>query len=223
MNLFNPRESDAVEDKWGLTPLFDMAESVCNRCLASCRTFRLHPSELLYQCLYIIDTLRGTPRQRSRRWTAEQYSQLTPYMKHHNLTGVSDADLNTNVALILHTTACWLLDASGWTWAARLLEEQIAEHSDGSTAALIQGFEEYLEVPSVERQQFIGEYMNGNAVISQEIDDLLDSLAIQHSPQQTLTQNFYNIQRDFVQQKLVENEVNGVQNGGIGIKTANAD
>ena len=65
--------------------------------------------------------------------------------------------------------------------------------------------------------------MNGNAVISQEIDDLLDSLAIQHSPQQTLTQNFYNIQRDFVQQKLVENEVNGVQNGGIGIKTANAD
>lgn len=207
-----------------MTPLYDMAESICNRCLASCLTFRLHPSELLYQCLYIIDSLRGMPRQRGWRWTQEQYSELTAYMRHDKQTGASDADIDANVNAILHTTACWLLDAGGWVWAARLLEEQIALHSNGeSTVSLVQGFEEYLEEPSMQRQQFMGAYMSAAAEISKEIDDMLDLLAGQDSAKHTGTTNIYNICHDFVQQKNVQNEVNGVHSGGTGIRTVNAE
>lgn len=161
-------------------------------------------------------------RQRGTRWAEEQYSELSAYIRDRQ-TGASNADIDTNVAAILHTTACWLLDAGGWFWAAQILEEQIALHSNGSTAALVKGFEEYLEESSMWRQQFMTKYMRGTSIISQEIEDMLNILAEQCFAGQTGTTNIYNINHDFVQQKNVQNEVNGVSSGGIGIRNVNSE
>lgn len=68
MNLFNSKERDAVEDKYCETPVYEMAEDVCSRCLAGCRSFSLHPSELLYLAFYIIDTVRGSDPKRARHF-----------------------------------------------------------------------------------------------------------------------------------------------------------
>lgn len=65
MNLFSPKERDAVEDEFYDTPIYEMADDVCHRCMVTCQSFALHPSELLYLCFYIIDTIRGgDPRQK---------------------------------------------------------------------------------------------------------------------------------------------------------------
>ena len=223
MNLFSQDERNAVEDNWGHTPLYDMAHEVCNSCLESCRTFRLHPAELLYQCLYIIDTVKHTPRPRAERWVSGQYSELDAYLRHDKQTGASDCDIAANVALILHTTAWWLIDARGWIWAARLIERQIAERCGGNTiAGMVHGFGWY-QNDHTGRREFMKAYMDGTDAISHDIDDMLAALDRQLERVQAGTTSIYNynVNGDYVQNKNVQNEVNEVQCGAIGINTAN--
>lgn len=35
MNLFSPKERDAVEDEFYDTPIYEMADDVCHRCMVA--------------------------------------------------------------------------------------------------------------------------------------------------------------------------------------------
>lgn len=219
MNLFSPKERDAVEDKYCDTPVYEMAEDVCSRCLVSCRTFALHASELLYLAFYIIDTIRGSDPKRARRFADRCYDDNMNYLRHDKQTGASDEDLHTVVTVTLHTAVQWMLDSGHgeWTWAARLLEQQIAErHGEGLVElALSFGKCAYRE-DEEERHQFMQHYMEDMTLISQEIDDLLDALA-NVAANNDDGKKIYNITGDLVMQKHVANEVNGVASGGVGV------
>ena len=60
-------------------------------------------------------------------------------------------------------------------------------------------------------------YMESMTLISQEIDNLLDALA-NVAANNDDGKKIYNVQGDFVMQKHVEYEVNGVASGGVGVK-----
>ena len=218
MNLFSPKERDAVEDKYCDTPVYEMAEDVCSRCLAGCRTFALHASELLYLAFYIIDTIRGSDPKRARRFADRCYDDNMNYLRHDKQTGASDEDLHTVVTVTLHTAVQWMLDSGHgeWTWAARSLEQQIVERHGEGLVDLALSFE-CVYGEDEERQQFMQRYMNGTALISQEIDDRLDALA-NVAANNDDGKKIYNVQGDFVMQKHVEYEVNEVASGGVGVK-----
>ena len=218
MNLFSPKERDAVEDKYCDTPVYEMAEDVCSRCLADCRTFALHASELLYLDFYIIDTIRGYDHAHARRFVDRCYDDHMAYLRHDKQTGASEEDLHTVVTITLHTTVQWLLDSGHgqWTWAARSLEQQIVERHGEGLVDLALSFE-CVYGEDEERQQFMQRYMNGTALISQEIDDRLDALA-NVAANNDDGKKIYNVQGDLVMQKHVEYEVNGVASGSVGVR-----
>lgn len=219
MNLFSPKERDAVEDKFCDAPVYEMAEDVCCRCLAGCRTFALHPSELLYLAFYIIDTIRGCDPKRARRFADRCYDDNMNYLRHDKQTGASDEDLHTVVTLTLHTAVQWMLDSGygQWAWAARSLEQQIAEQHGEGLADLARKFGEcaYREDEG-ERQEFMQHYMENMTLISEEIDNLLDALA-NVAANNDDGKRIYNVQGDLVMHKHVEYEVNGVASGGVGV------
>lgn len=220
MNLFSPKERDAVEDKYCDTPVYEMAEDVCSRCLAGCRTFALHASELLYLAFYIIDTIRGSDPKRARRFADRCYDDNWAYLRHDKQTGASDEDLHTVVTVTLHTAVQWMLDSGHgeWTWAARLLEQQIAERYGEGLVDMALGFGEcaYRE-DEEQRHQFMQHYMENTTLISQEIDDLLDALA-NVAVNNDDGKKIYNVHGDLIMEKHVANEVNGVASGGVGVK-----
>lgn len=222
MNLFSPKERDAVEDKYYDTPVYEMAEDVCRRCLANCRTFALHASELLYLAFYIIDTIRGYDHKHAQRFVDRCYDDHIAYLRHDKQTGASGEDLHTVVTITLHTTVQWLLDSGHgeWMWAARLLEQQIAERYGEGLVDLALGFGEcaYRE-DEEQRQQFMQHYMNGTALISQEIDDRLDALA-NVAANNDDGKKIYNVRGDLVMEKHVANEVNGVASGGVEVSVS---
>ena len=217
MNLFSPKERDAVEDKYCDTPVYEMAEDVCSRCLAGWRTGALHASELLYLAFYIIDTIRGYDHAHARRFVDRCYDDHMAYLRHDKQTGASEEDLHTVVTITLHTTVQWLLDSGHgeWMWVARSLEQQIVERDGEGLVDLALSFE-CVYGEDEERQQFMQRYMNGTALISQEIDDRLDALA-NVAANNDDGKKIYNITGDLVMQKHVANEVNGVASGGVGV------
>lgn len=218
MNLFSPKERDAVEDKYCDTPVYEMAEDVCSRCLAGCRTFALHASELLYLAFYIIDTIRGYDHAHARRFVDRCYDDHMAYLRHDKQTGASEEDLHTVVTVTLHTAVQWMLDSGHgqWTWAARSLEQQIVERHGEGLVDLALSFE-CVYGEDEERQQFMQRYMESMTLISQEIDNLLDALA-NVAANNDDGKKIYNVQGDLVMQKHVEYEVNGVASGGVGVR-----
>ena len=218
MNLFSPRERDAVEDKYYATPVYEMAEDVCRRCLANCRTFALHASELLYLAFYIIDTIRGNDHKHTQRFVDRCYDDHMAYLRHDKQTGASDEDLHTVVTVTLHTAVQWMLDSrqSGWMWVARSLEQQIAEHNGEGLVDIAQRFAECEDWgDETERRQFMQQYMDDTTLVSQEIDDLLDSLEAAESEHRK--GNVYNI-GELVMEKHVEHEIGKVEAGAVGVQ-----
>lgn len=59
-------------------------------------------------------------------------------------------------------------------------------------------------------------YMNGTALISEEIDNRLDALA-NVAANNDDGKKIYNVRGDLVMQKHVQYEVNGVASGGVGV------
>lgn len=215
MNLFSQKERDAVEDKFHDTPVYDMAEDVCYNCFAHCRTFALHPSELLYLAFYVIDTLRGCEPRRAQKFADRCYNDNITYLRHDKQTGASDDDLHTAVTATLHTAVQWMLDSrqGGWRRVVNSLERQIATlHGDG-LVELARGFEECLQGGGErERQLFMREYMQGTTLVSQVIDDLLDELkAAGHATNPIVYGNL-------VMEQHVEHQIGNVANGGVGMQ-----
>lgn len=220
MNLFSPKERDAVEDKFCDTPVYEMAEDVCRRCLASCSTFALHASELLYLAFYIIDTIRGSDPKHARRFVDRCYDDHMAYLRHDKQTGASEKDLHMVVTITLHTTVQWMLDSgqSGWMWVARSLEQQIAERHGAGLVDIACSFAECTDEEYDEnRRQYMQRYMNDTALISEEIDNMLDALA-DVAANNDDGKKIYNVRGDLVMQKNVEYEVNGVASGGVGVR-----
>lgn len=218
MNLFSSRERDAVEDKYCDTPVYEMAEDVCSRCLADCRSFSLHPSELLYLAFYIIDTIRGYGLCHARRFVDRCYDEHMAYLRHDKQTGASEEDLHTAVTMTLHTAVQWMLDSgqSGWLWVARSLERQIAERHGEGLVDIARSFaectdEEYEE----DRRQYMQRYMNATTLISEEIDNMLDSLEAAVAGLQGKGSVYV---RELVLNKNVENEIGNVETGAVGVQ-----
>lgn len=222
MNLFSPEERDAVEDKYGDTPPYAMAENVCRRCLADRHTFTLHPSELFYLVFYVIDTLRGKTPKDARRFADNCYAEHVDYLRHDKQTGASDADLHAAVVAVLHTTVQWVLDSGArrWLWVASSLEAQVARRHEVDLVAFVGAFAGCVDVEGDERRLFMNRYMTATSLISQEINDMLDAMDEEMKKRQTPIPHTVCCQGDYVVYKQVDTQIGNVAEGGIGVSTA---
>ena len=175
-SLFSPSAREAVEREYAATPLWRLAGSVCNRCLPWCRTFMLHPAELLYQAFYLIDTLRAAGEEEARRWVEECGADVERHLR-DRLPGVPDAECGATAAVILLTAAWWLEEADGagdrcgWWWAVRSLASQAAACQGGAAVC-----RDFIGCENLYRRQgrgFMTDYMRREGMLSEDIERLL--------------------------------------------------
>lgn len=175
-SLFSPSAREAVEREYAATPLWRLAGSVCNRCLPWCRTFMLHPAELLYQAFYLIDTLRAAGEEEARRWVEECGADVERHLR-DRLPGLPDAECGATAAVILLTAAWWLEEADGtgdrcgWRWAVRSLASQAAACQGG--AAVCRDFTGCENLYRRQGRGFMTDYMRREGMLSQDIERLL--------------------------------------------------
>lgn len=216
MNLFSPKERDAVEDEFYDTPIYEMADDVCHRCMVACQSFALHSSELFYLCFYIIDTIRGGDPSQTARFVDKCYDDHLYYLRHEKQTGASDCDLRVVVTAIIHTSVEWMLESGDQKWmrVARSLEKQIADkHGDG-IVAFATSFNDCVQSErEAERRLFMHQYMHGTKLISQQIDDMLDALDKSEAAKSANAP--IQVYGDWVAEKHVDHQVGYVATGGI--------
>lgn len=175
-SLFSPSAREAVEREYAAMPLWRLAGSVCNRCLPWCRTFMLHPAELLYQAFYLIDTLRAAGEEEARRWVEECGADVERHLR-DRLPGLPDAECGATAAVILLTAAWWLEEADGagdrcgWRWAVRSLASQAAASQGG--AAVCRDFTVCENLYRRQGRGFMTDYMRREGMLSQDIERLL--------------------------------------------------
>lgn len=215
MNLFSPKERDAVEDKFYDTPVYAMARDVCYKCFKKCETFALHPSELLYLAFYLIDTIRGSERCVTQRFVNNCYDDHLQYLRHDKKTGASTYDLQVSIAVTLHTAVQWILESGsiGWQWVVYSLEEQIVTQCEPVVPDMAHSFQ-LCVMDDDKREQFMVDYMLGSTLISQQIDDLLESI---NESEVALNNRPIIALGDSVQTKTVETQIGSVAENAIGV------
>lgn len=178
--LWTTAERNAVEDKYIDNVTYDAFSGPCSSLLASLKTFGLHPSELFYQCMFIVDVIK--PKGISE---AQQYCVTKAGGDLHNYlqekTALEDTpDFYLVKGQILLSVALFL-EWSGdgeYVPLISLLTREALRKLDGETAMLLEKYHsacaKYYNMNAL--KDYAKNYVKSEVFLSEEIEELLEKL-----------------------------------------------
>lgn len=170
----------ALEEKLADDCMFRSIRGTCLRVMNDAKEIKLHPTELYYLAFCVIDSMKGQSTSQ-----AEFYSKDEAWYEYDEVLrdiygGDSDHERYSALALIIQTCAEWLLRSRDMSRLGIVpnLKLQIAYHiSEEFSRRLDEEFRRGF--CCVDEEEFAGlvyDYLQGERLISEEIDSLLDSM-----------------------------------------------
>lgn len=170
----------ALEEKLADDSMFRSIRGTCLRVMNDAKEIKLHPTELYYLAFCVIDRMKGQSTSQ-----AEFYSKDEAWYEYDEVLrdiygGDSDQERHSALALIIQTCAEWLLRSRDMSRLGIVsnLKLQIAYHiSEEFSQRLDEEFRRGF--CCVDEEEFAGlvyDYLQGERLISEEIDSLLDSM-----------------------------------------------
>ena len=170
----------ALEEKLADDSMFRSIRGTCLRVMNDAKEIKLHPTELYYLAFCVIDRMKGQSTSQ-----AEFYSKDEAWYEYDEVLrdiygGDSDQERHSALALIIQTCAEWLLRSRDMSRLGIVsnLKLQIAYHiSEEFSRRLDEEFRRGF--CCVDEEGFTGlvyDYLQGERLISEEIDSLLDSM-----------------------------------------------
>lgn len=170
----------ALEEKLADDSMFRSIRGTCLRVMNDAKEIKLHPTELYYLAFCVIDRMKGQSTSQ-----AEFYSKDEAWYEYDEVLrdiygGDSDRERHSALALIIQTCAEWLLRSRDMSRLGIVsnLKLQIAYHiSEEFSQRLDEEFRRGF--CCVDEEEFAGlvyDYLQGERLISEEIDSLLDSM-----------------------------------------------
>lgn len=170
----------ALEEKLADDSMFRSIRGTCLRVMNDAKEIKLHPTELYYLAFCVIDRMKGQSTSQ-----AEFYSKDEAWYEYDEVLrdiygGDSDQERHSALALIIQTCAEWLLRSRDMSKLGIVsnLKLQIAYHiSEEFSRRLDEEFRRGF--CCVDEEEFAGlvyDYLQGERLISEEIDSLLDSM-----------------------------------------------
>ena len=170
----------ALEEKLADDSMFRSIRGTCLRVMNDAKEIKLHPTELYYLAFCVIDSMKGQSTSQ-----AEFYSKDEAWYDYDEVLrdiygGDSDQERHSALALIIQTCAEWLLRSRDMSRLGIVsnLKLQIAYHiSEEFSRRLDEEFRRGF--CCVDEEGFTGlvyDYLQGERLISEEIDSLLDSM-----------------------------------------------
>lgn len=170
----------ALEEKLADDCMFRSIRGTCLRVMNDAKEIKLHPTELYYLASCVIDSMKGQSTSQ-----AEFYSKDEAWYEYDEVLrdiygGDSVHERHSALALIIQTCAEWLLRSRDMSRLGIVsnLKLQIAYHiSEEFSQRLDEEFRRGF--CCVDEEEFAGlvyDYLQGERLISEEIDSLLDSM-----------------------------------------------
>lgn len=170
----------AVEDKYLQNPVFDAFSGPCYTLLASQKTFGLHPSELFYQCLFIIDMIKPQSISEAQQYCLTKVGgELHNYLQEKTaLEDTSDFILVKGQILL---SVAMFLEWSGdgkYVPLYTILTNEAVRILDDETKMILRKFHcdcmKYYNMNAL--KDFAKSYVKSEVFLSEEIEDMLDEL-----------------------------------------------
>lgn len=170
----------ALEEKLAEDSMFSSIRGTCLRVMNDAKEIKLHPTELYYLACCVIDRTKGQSISQ-----AESYSMYEAWYEYDEVLrdiygGVSEHERHSALALIMQTCAEWLLRSRDMSRLGIVsnLKLQIAYHTSEEFSGRLD--EEFRRgFCGVDEDRFAGivyDYLQGERLISEEIDSLLESM-----------------------------------------------
>lgn len=186
--LFAQEERLAVEDKYAGDIVYDALAGTCRRIMIGAgAVFKLHPTELFYQVFYLIDEFREADYDWQLAYSAhEVWYDLLDYLRDDKGVDATDDDMNLCISTICWATA-EVLGRSGMQELGPVAEKLLQ-------AAYHVGIPLRVNMEREFRHGFSGSdadaiacymrsYWHGSSSYTDEINKLLDGLALNAEPQ----------------------------------------
>lgn len=172
----------AVEDKYLQNPVFDAFSGPCYTLLASQKTFGLHPSELFYQCMFIIDMIKPQGISEAQQYCLTKVGgELHNYLQEK--TALEDtSDFNLVKGQILLSVAMFLEWSGDGKYVPlyTILTKEAVRMLDDATTKLLEKYHcdcmKYYNMNAL--NDFAKSYVKSEVFLSVEIEEMLDELTM---------------------------------------------
>ena len=172
-HLFCKEEYEAVEDDYGTHIVYRAFRSPCLAVANEAKTFALHPSDLFYECLFIMDYLKQISDEEKKGYCKyEIREELSLHFK-KNAQNASEEDINLAVCMVIQSVAEWLVRCgSRYLTLVEILKEHMEESISLKLNTLFRhGFQ---CVKEEEVTDYMASYMTSeDEWISEELEHLL--------------------------------------------------
>lgn len=178
--LFRRDEREALEKRLVDEKIFAVIKSTCLRVMAESHTVRLHPVELFYLVMCIIDHMKGLTREEAMAYALDEvWYEYQDYLEEqYEMT--QNSDIDKALALVVQTCAELILrshDAQKIS-VANAMKQQLVHHVGSSLSDELDG-EFRRGFRAVEEEQFadvVRSYLESEQLLSEELDECLDGL-----------------------------------------------
>lgn len=178
--LFRRDEREALEKRLVDEKIFAVIKSTCLRVMAESHTVRLHPVELFYLVMCIIDHMKGLTREEAMAYALDEvWYEYQDYLEEqYEMT--QNSDIDKALALVVQTCAELILrshDAQKIS-VANAMKQQLVHHVGSAVSDELDG-EFRRGFRAVEEEQFadvVRSYLESEQLLSEELDECLDNL-----------------------------------------------
>ena len=182
IQLFAQEERQGIENRYEGSNLYEYLRGAFHRMGSHAVVLGLHPTEGFYHVMCTVDFLRSMDRRNALIYCHNELTgDLEGYFREHT-PALPDEDKRLAVSTILQGTAELLLRSGQpqWTSIAGALKLQVEKTAPELVSELnlefSRGFRYYSDE---EVAGCIGEYLDGESVISLEIDAMLESISVE--------------------------------------------
>ena len=187
LQLFAPEERAAIDDRYGDLLLYEVIRGASFRLGEKAATLALHPAEVFYHALCSVDNLRAMNRIRAKAFCQDElWPELAAYFREHTPTAAPE-DVSRAIVTIMQATAEILLRSKAYGSVTQVagIRMQIQRNAPSLSVEVSYEFGKSIrDYGEGEFEAEVRDYWAGQQVLSEEIDSLLDSLAVEE-PWQT--------------------------------------
>ncbi len=179
--LFQQKEKYAVEEKFANNIVFSTMRNAAIRLYNQNRDTALNAPELFYQVFCTLDTIKSKPIIAAQRYCSHDlWDELIDYLFNERDTD-NQSVIRENATAIMAVSAIILIWSNDPTFASissALLLNPEHEMPDYTKTILNQFRLSFRDADQESLSKYISEYMHSEEILSEELNELLDSLPV---------------------------------------------
>lgn len=175
--LLNQQPNKAVEDKYSEHILYRFLTFVCDPIMSEAEEYAIYPGELFYNCVYCLDSLKGTTKDEAKEKCSTMYDEVARYFNDKGLDK-NEPEVKHAICLVVFSLeyCLALTEPPTFTVPLGVLAMRLEEIDGEYSKTLRRRFAKASKVVGEQAlKEVIRAYMQTPDLLSNEIGEVIDA------------------------------------------------